>query len=78
MINKLPFKIIMIVLVTLLLIGTSILATEKGRENSGLVSGYKAIIESKNQQKETSRKTKTFIPKDKVTADQAVAFPTDI
>jgi len=79
--NNNSIRFIFLTLAIIMLIGTGIYAAEK----EGKVDEFIDYIENtKTPQKQPSKKKKVgktpkkFVPTEVVTADQAVAFPTDI
>jgi len=76
--NKVFLTIVSLTLATLLLIGAEITATEKDKQKSKLTGNNKILVEKETKKKEAVKVPTTFVPTDKVSADQAVAFPTDI
>ena len=80
--NKCEIKqyltIVLIALVATLLIGASIFASKNNnQENASTVDNKKGENKEIHEDK-TAENPVTFQPTEKVTADQAVAFPADI
>lgn len=76
--SKVFLTIVSFALAIMLLIGTEISATEKDKPKGELTGGNKIPVKEETQKKEVVKAPVTFVPTDKVSADQAVAFPTDI
>ena len=66
--RKALLYIVTFVLVTVLFIGVDISATEKD----------KITVKKETKKKKVVKAPSIFVPTDKVSADKAVAFPTDI
>ena len=70
------------VLVAALLLGAGLTAEEKEKPQYDIEAPKKASADTKDSKtkkdEEKETKTKTFKPTEEVSADQAVAFPTDI
>lgn len=75
---KVFLTIVSFALATVLLVGAGISATEKDKPKGELTGENKIPIKEETQKKEIVKATVIFVPTDKVSADQAVAFPTDI
>ena len=67
-------------LAAVLLPGAELTAEEKEQPQYNIEAPEKASIDTKDSQtkKDKGTETKTFKPTEEVSADQAVAFPTDI
>ena len=76
--SKVFLTIVSLALATVLLIGAEISATEKDKLKGELTGKIQIPIEKEAQKKEAVKAPVVFVPTEKVTADQAVAFPTDI
>ncbi len=76
--SKLFLVIVSVSLLMALLMGAALSFAGKDKQKSEL-AGDEKVPEKKEPRKKKVRKAPgTFIPTEKVTADQAVAFPTDI
>ena len=72
------FTIVSIALTAVLLTGVAIFATEHDRPKDEPTENH-TVSNQEERQKEAADKTPAiFVPTEKVSADQAVAFPTDI
>ena len=76
--NNVFLTIVSFALAAVLFIGTRISATEKGRPQDELTGSNAIPSAEEHQKKEVVQAPATFVPTDEVSADQAVAFPTDI
>ena len=70
--------IVTFVLATALLIGAGISAAEKDKPKIELTGKDKLPVKKETQKKKVVKAPSIFVPTDKVSADKAVAFPTDI
>ena len=66
------------VISTVMFVGVAISAEEKGETKSGQTGKDKIPVKTETKKKKVVKPPSTFVPTDKVSADQAVAFPTDI
>jgi hypothetical protein len=76
--SKVLHTILSFALAIVLLIGAGISAAEKDKPKGELTGKNKIPAKEKIQKKEVVKAPDIFVPTDKVSADQAVAFPTDI
>ena len=76
--SKVFLTIVSFALATVLFIGAGISDTEKDKQKNKLTGKNKNPVKKEIQKKKDVKAPKSFVPTEKVTADQAVAFPTDI
>ncbi len=76
--SKVFLKIVSIALVAVLLIGAGISVAEKDKQKSELTEEKEKPEKKVNKKEKDVKAPKNFVPTEKVTADQAVAFPSDI
>jgi len=76
--SKVFLKIVSIALVAVLLIGAGISVAEKDKQKSELTEEKEKPEKKVNKKEKDVKAPKSFVPTEKVTADQAVAFPSDI
>ena len=76
--NRVFLTIVPLALATVLLIGAEITATEKDKPKGELARKNRTFVQEETKKKKVVKAPVVFIPTDKVSADQAVAFPTDI
>lgn len=76
--SKIFLTIVSFALAAVLFIGAGISDTEKDKQKSELTGKNKNPVKKENQKQKDVKAPKNFVPTEKVTADQAVAFPTDI
>jgi nitrate reductase cytochrome c-type subunit len=76
--SKVFLKIVSIALVAVLLIGAGISGAEKDKQKSELTEEKEKPEKKVNKKEKDVKAPKNFVPTEKVTADQAVAFPSDI
>ena len=76
--RKVLLYIVTFVLATVLLIGAGISAAEKDKPKIELTGKDKLPVKKETQKKKVVKAPAIFVPTDKVSADKAVAFPTDI
>ena len=70
--------IALVVLVALLFIGAEISATANDKQENASVEENKGLSNGQSHEEKATEAPTIFQPTEKVTADQAVAFPTDI
>lgn len=76
--NKVFPKGMFISVVLVLLIVTGISSAEKNKQQSNLLGTIKNSVQKQFKKGISSKENETFIPTEVISADQAVAFPTDI
>jgi cell division protein YceG involved in septum cleavage len=76
--SKVLLYIVTFVLATVLFIGVEISAIEKEKPKIELTEKDKITVKKETQKKKVVKAPPIFVPTDKVSADKAVAFPTDI
>lgn len=76
--SKVFLTIMSFALATVLFIGAVISAAEKDKQKSELTGKNKNPVKKEIQKKKVVKAPAIFVPTEKVSADQAVAFPTDI
>jgi uncharacterized alpha/beta hydrolase family protein len=80
--NKQKSKVFLIIvsfaLATVLFIVIGISAAEKDKQKSELTGKNKNPVKKEIQKEKVVKAPVIFVPTEKVSADQAVAFPTDI
>ena len=63
---------------TVLFLGVAISAKEKDKTKGGVTGQDKAPVRKETKKKKVVKAPVIFVPTEKVSADQAVAFPIDI
>lgn len=76
--SKVLLYIVTFVLAALLFTGAEISAVEKDKPKTELTEKDKKTVKKETQKKKVVKAPTIFVPTDKVSADKAVAFPTDI
>jgi len=76
--QNVSLMIMSIVLVAVLATGAAIFAIETARPNTGPTIDDTISNKEDHQKGKNVKTPATFVPTEKVSADQAVAFPTDI
>ena len=76
--SKLFLYIVAFVLATVLFTGLEISAIEKDKPKIELTEKDKITVKKEPKKKKVVKAPPIFVPTDKVSADKAVAFPTDI
>ena len=76
--SKILISIVISMLAIVLLIGVEISASEKAKPKIELTGKDKTPVKKEAQKKKVVKTPSVFVPTDKVSADKAVAFPTDI
>ena len=75
---KVFLYIVTFVLAAVLFTGVEIFALEKDKPKIELTDKDKKTVKKETQKKKAVKAPSVFVPTDKVSADKAVAFPTDI
>lgn len=77
---KIITSLTLLIFVVLLIIGVDLTAKEAENQQADLEDKVKVIIDTKtgDKNKESAEEPTTFTPTEEVSADQAVAFPSDI
>lgn len=76
--SKVFMSIVSFTLATVLFIGAGISETEKDKQKNKLTGKNKNPVKKEIQKEKVVKPPVIFVPTEKVSADQAVAFPTDI